>query len=193
MGHATMDRARAAQLPEGDVIRILLEQHARIRELFDEIKKAGGVHKQHLWDELRQLLAVHETAEEMILRPISRQAAGDVVVDARNREEAEANEVLAELEKLEPGTPDFERSFALFEQSINEHAEKEEHEEFPQVIADCDETERVDMGRMLRAAEAIAPTHPHPSTAGSTTAQWAAGPFASLVDRTKDAIKEAMR
>ena len=34
MGDAAEDRVSAAQLPEGDVIRILLEQHARIRELF---------------------------------------------------------------------------------------------------------------------------------------------------------------
>jgi hemerythrin superfamily protein len=193
MGHATMDRAKAAQLPEGDVIRILLEQHARIRELFDEIKGAGGVHKQHLWDELRQLLAVHETAEEMILRPVTRRVASEDVAKARNDEEAEANEVLAELEKLEPGSPDFERQFALFEQSVDQHAEKEEHEEFPQVLAECSETERENMGRMLKAAEATAPTHPHPSSAGSTTAQWVAGPFSSLADRAKDAIKDAMK
>jgi hemerythrin superfamily protein len=191
MGNATMDRAKAAQLPDGDVIRILLEQHARIRDLFEEIKRSGGSHKQQLWDELRQLLAVHETAEEMILRPISRQSAGDDVADARNREEAEANEVLAELEKLELDTPDFERKFALFEKSVDAHADKEEDEEFPRVLSDCSEQERVNMGRLLKAAEATAPTHAHPSTAGSTTAQWAVGPFASLVDRTKDAIKKA--
>lgn len=193
MSNATMERARAAQLPKGDVIGMLLEQHARIHDLFAEIKGAGGVHKQELWDELRQLLAVHETAEEMILRPATSRIAGDGVADARNKEESDANEVLAELEKLEPGSPDFERTFALFEQSVDEHAEKEEQEEFPRIIAECSEDERAGMGRLLQAAEATAPTHPHPSTAGSTTKQWAVGPFASLVDRTKDAIKDAMK
>jgi hypothetical protein len=48
------------------------------------------------------------------------------------------------------------------------------------------------MGTALKAAEAIAPTHPHPSTAGSPAAQWAVGPFASIVDRTKDALRKAM-
>ncbi|MGO4757026.1 hemerythrin domain-containing protein, partial [Streptomyces sp. 2MCAF27] len=48
------------------------------------------------------------------------------------------------------------------------------------------------MGTMLRAAEKIAPTHPHPSAAGSPAAQWSVGPFASLVDRTRDAINAAM-
>ena len=43
----------------------------------------------------------------------------------------------------------------------------------------------------VKAAEKTAPTHPHPSTAGSPAAQWAVGPFASLVDRARDAIKNA--
>jgi hypothetical protein len=48
----------------------------------------------------------------------------------------------------------------------------------------------VSLGRTLEAAEKIAPTHPHPSTAGSSTAQWTVGPFASLLDHARDAIKE---
>ena len=36
-GRAAEDRIKAAELPEGDVIRILLEQHARIRDLFSDV------------------------------------------------------------------------------------------------------------------------------------------------------------
>ena len=192
MGHAGSERIRAAELPEGDVIRILLEQHARVRELFTELKGSAGKAKQELFDELRGLLAVHETAEEMVLRPTSRRVAGESVVDARNHEEAEASKVLAALEKLDVGTPDFDKELAAFEKAVSDHADLEEQQEFPSVLAECDETERAVMGRMLRAAEAVGPTHPHPSTAGSPAAQWVAGPFASLVDRTKDAIRKAI-
>ncbi|MGN6132547.1 MAG: hemerythrin domain-containing protein [Nocardioidaceae bacterium] len=191
MGDATEDRAKAAELPEGDVIRILLEQHARVRELFSEIKTAEGEHKQHVFDELRALLAVHETAEEMVLRPVSKDAAGESVVDARMHEESEANEVLKTLEKMDVSSADFDTRIAEFEKAVDAHAEKEESEEFPHILAQCDEQKRASMGRQLKAAESIAPTHPHPSAAGSTGAQYAAGPFASLVDRTRDAIKGA--
>ena len=104
MGDATEDRAKAAELPEGDVIRVLLEQHARVRELFADVRSAEGEHKQHAFDELRALLPVHETAEEMVLRPISTSVAGDKVADARHEEEAEANQVLQELEGLDCGS-----------------------------------------------------------------------------------------
>ena len=191
MGDAAKDRAKAEQLPEGDVIRILLEQHARVRDLFADVKSSSGEHKQQAFDELRALLAVHETAEEMVLRPVSEHIAGRAVADARNHEEAAANKVLAELEDLDCSSAEFDQLLATFEKAVSEHAEKEESEEFPAVLAACDEDRRAKLGMRIKAAESIAPTHPHPSAAGSTTAQYAAGPFASLVDRTRDAIKSA--
>jgi hemerythrin superfamily protein len=193
MGDAAEDRAKAADLPEGDVIRVLLEQHSRIRELFSEVLSMDGEHKKHAFDDLRALLAVHETAEEMVLRPVTKETAGQAVVDARNQEEAEANKVLAELEKLDVDSPDFDEKLKTFEKAVDDHAEAEEHEEFPTVLESCDEDRRKKMGTHLRAAEGIAPTHPHPSTAGSTAAQYAVGPIASLIDRTRDAITAAMR
>ncbi len=187
MGDAAEDRAKAQQLPEGDVIRILLEQHARIRELFADVKGADGEHKQHAFDELRALLAVHETAEEMVLRPITKDLA-DKVAEARNQEESEANEVLKELEKLDVSSPDFSEKLESFEKAVSDHAEAEESEEFPKILSSCDESRRRAMGSQIKAAESVAPTHPHPSSAGSPAAQYAVGPFASLVDRTRDAI-----
>lgn len=192
MGDASEDLAEATDLPEGDVIRVLLEQHARIRELFDHVFAAEGEHKQHTFDELRALLAVHETAEEMVLRPISLDAAGTGVVEARNREEAEANEVLKELEDMKVDDPDFDQRLASFQHAVVQHAENEEREEFPAILTHCDAARRAQMGKQILAAESVAPTHPHPSTAGSTVAQWAVGPFASVVDRTRDAIKNAL-
>lgn len=188
MSHATEDLARAAELPEDDVVGILLRQHARIRELFEDVSSAEGDHKQQAFDELRALLAVHETAEEMVLRPVSRKAAGDSVAEERNHEEQEANKVLLELEKLDVASAEFDQQLASFEQDVLHHAESEENAEFPRILAECEEEKRASMGKQVRRAESIAPTHPHPSTAGSTAAQWAVGPFASLVDRTRDAL-----
>jgi hemerythrin superfamily protein len=191
MGDAAEDRRKAAQLPEGDVVRVLLEQHARIRDLFAEVKSETGDHKKHAFDELRGLLAVHETAEEMVLRPATKSAGGDrgsEVAEARNHEESEANEVLKNLESLDVESAEFDEKLAEFEKAVDDHAEAEESEEFPLILESCDEDDRQSMGKRMLAAEKIAPTHPHPSTAGSTTKQFAVGPIASLVDRTRDAV-----
>jgi hypothetical protein len=88
---------------------------------------------------------------------------------------------------------EFDRMFADFERAVLDHASREEQDEFPLVRAREGQDTLLALGRTLRAAERIAPTHPHPSTAGSPAAQWAVGPFASLVDRSLDALKNAVR
>lgn len=190
MTPAEEDRAKAATLPEGDVIRVLLEQHARIHELFAAIKTASGERKQELFDELRELLAVHEVGEEMVLRPVTRETAGASVVDARLKEESDATHTLADLEKMDVSTPEFDQALATFEQAVATHAEREEIEEFPTLQTGRDARERFDLGAKLLAAEKRAPTHPHPMAAGSPNAVKAVGPFAALIDKARDSFKD---
>lgn len=189
MSTAEQERVQAAQLPDDDVVAILLRQHARIRDLFMEVKITEGDHKQQVFDELRALLAVHETGEEMVLRPVSRETAGSDVAEARNREEKKLNQMLAELEKMNVHTAEFDARLVDFEKSVIDHAEHEEREEFPALRPARFEEDLVRMGKRLRAAERFAPTHPHPAVAGSPKEQWMVGPFASIVDRVKDAVK----
>lgn len=188
MDHSSGGPAQSVELHENDVIRVLLQQHARIRELFADVKASTGQHKEHAFDELRALLAVHETAEEMVLRPVSSETAGEQVADARNREEKAATKLLAKLEDLDCASDEFDKLLATLEIAVLQHAQSEEAEEFPTILASCDDEQRQKLGRQVLTTEKLAPTHAHPSTAGSPTAQWLVGPFASIVDRTRDAL-----
>jgi hypothetical protein len=184
---ADVERAQAAQLPDDDVVGILLTQHARIRDLFAEVRTTAGEQQKHAFDELRALLAVHEAAEELVMRPVTIKADRKMAL-ARNHEESEGTRALAALEKMDMRSPEFDRVLAEFEQAVSEHARHEEDEEFPRVRAARSEDQLVGMGRRLRTAEVFAPTHPHPSTAGSPLARWAVSPIAAIIDRTRDAI-----
>jgi len=188
MGDAAEDRAKAAQLPEGDVIRLLLEQHAEVRDLFAEVKEAPAAERQEPFDRLRALLAVHETAEELVLRPQADDSGWKDVATERNQEEAEANKVLAALEDLDTASEGFLAELQEFEKAVDAHAEAEETEEFPKVLEALDEDERRKLGSRLQAVQKLGPTHPHPAAAGSTTAVALTGPFAAMVDRVKDAL-----
>lgn len=192
MSTITEERRLAATLPEGDVIAVLLEQHARIRELFDEIERTYDTgERTRVFDELRRLLAVHEAAEEMVLRPVSRRVAADGVVEARNREESDAARVLQALEQLDVTDPQWEPGVHALRQEVEEHADAEEREEFNAVIDRVGDAERRALGLTLQAVEKVAPTHPHPEVAGSSTAQLVAGPFASMLDRAKDLFSKS--
>ncbi|MEX5634244.1 hemerythrin domain-containing protein [Parafrankia sp. FMc2] len=192
MSEAEVERARAAQLPDDDVVGVLLRQHARVRDLFADIQSTTGEHRKQAFDELRALLAVHETAEEMVLRPVTAEA-DRTVAEARNREEDEAAQVLRVLEKMDVDSAEFDRRLAEFEKAVSDHAEHEESEEFPRIRAARTEDQLEHMGRRLRTVEKIAPTHPHPFTAGSPAAQWTIGPVASIIDRVLDAVRSSHR
>ncbi|MFG2371797.1 hemerythrin domain-containing protein [Streptomyces sp. NPDC048504] len=189
MGTAQGERAAAAQLPEGDIVALLLEQHARIRELFTEVRNSQGETRKAAFDGLRALLAVHEAAEELVVRPAAKKTAGDEEADARNHEEAEAAKVLKQLEGMDVSSPDFERLVAEFEQAVSEHADHEEAEEFPALVAQCSLEQRRGMGQRLSRVEHLAPTHPHPGAAGKPAMLALTGPFAAMMDKARDAMR----
>ncbi|WP_328471563.1 hemerythrin domain-containing protein [Streptomyces sp. NBC_00448] len=178
----------AVQLPEGDVVTLLLEQHTRIRSLFGEVTAARGEERKHAFDELRALLAIHEAAEELVVRPVAKKTAGQQEADARNAEEKEASAVLKKLEGMDVSSPEFEATLAEFEQAVGDHAAHEEREEFPAIVAECSVDQRQSMGTRLRRAERLAPSHPHPGAAGSPAALKLTGPFAAMMDKARDAI-----
>lgn len=173
-------------------IEILLTQHNQIKQLFTLVENTQGEERQREFDHLRALLAVHETAEEEVVRPMTRSAVpnGDSVADARMREENEAKEVLAKLEKLGCDSAEFLPKFREFKKSVLAHAEHEEHEEFPGLRASKTPDELRKMGKRIKIAERMAPTHPHPS-AKSTTANYLVGPFAAMLDRVRDQMKSS--
>jgi hemerythrin superfamily protein len=145
-----------------DVVSVLVAQHGMIKDLFAEVKSREGDVKQRAFDVLRELLAVHEAAEEVIVRPAARDTAGEAETNARNQEEAEATKVLAELEKRDVDLPEFDLLFSKLERMVLDHAEHEEQEEFPALRAGRTEDELRTMAHRLQEAEETAPTHPHP-------------------------------
>lgn len=178
---------------EKDVISLLRDQHQRIRGLFDDVSGASTTEsKQVLFDELRRLLAVHETAEEMVTHPRARMAEGNAVVDSLLAEEHEAKEMLADLDGMDVSDAGFVAKLATLRTAVLAHAEHEELEEFPLLRRDNDEQSLELMAKAVRAAEAIAPTHPHPRAGESLTTNAALGPIASVVDRTRDAVRAVL-
>lgn len=171
-----------------DVVVLLREQHERIKQLIGRVEAAAPAERGARFDELRTMLAMHETAEELVVRPVTSTLVAQDVTSARNAEEKEASAQLAALEKLDADSLEFEQSFARFAPAVLRHAMNEESLEFPHLLTAKNAQERSRMGKALRAAEAMAPTRPHPSAAGSPGAQLVTGPFASMVDRIRDAM-----
>jgi hemerythrin superfamily protein len=178
-----------------DVVDFLKHQHNQIKDTFDEVLHASDPKaRETAFVELRQLLAVHETAEEMVVHPRVRHevADGDSIVDARLQEEHAAKQQLSALEKMDIASKEFLVELAKFRDAVVEHAEREETEEFSRLQAELDGDDLKRMAAAVQAAEAIAPTRPHPGVE-SAVLNFAVGPFASLLDRARDAISSAIK
>ncbi|WP_018656087.1 hemerythrin domain-containing protein [Actinomadura flavalba] len=177
-------------MSENDVIDLLTRRHAEIQDAFTDVQSSTGGDRQRAFDRLRRLLAVHETAEEEVVHPYARRVADDgkATVDARLAEERSAKEILAALDALGPDGPGFMERLHELRAAVTEHARHEEDEEFPRLRAATTPEERRALAAAVRAAEATAPTRPHPGVE-SGVANLVAGPVASVIDRTKDALR----
>ncbi|MBC6461203.1 hemerythrin domain-containing protein [Actinomadura sp. HBU206391] len=177
-----------------DVIDLLLRQHAQIRDLFLLVTTSTGTERREAFDRLVRLLAVHETAEEQIVHPMSRRslAGGDGVVLDRLHEEEMSKALLSELDRMPTDDPRFVPLLNHLRVDVLTHARAEERLEFGRLHEDLGDAERKGLAVALRAAEAIAPTHPHPGVEGAIE-NLLLGPALALADRLRDLIKEAMR
>jgi hemerythrin superfamily protein len=178
------------QQRQQDVVDLLLEQHSQVKSLFRQLAGAEGVQKRELFEDLVRMLAVHESAEEQVVHPMARRDAGDDVVEARLHEESEAKDALAQLYDMGVDHPEFDTRMAAFAQAVLDHAEHEEHDEFPYLRQNIPAEQLSRMAGAVRAAEAIAPTRPHPAAGESAIANMMAGPPAAVFDRMRDAVRD---
>jgi hemerythrin superfamily protein len=186
-----MTEGREDQADAGDVVEFLLEQHRRVRRLLTDVLETTGQERQYNFDEAREMLARHETGEEMIVHPLTRHVPnGDAVADARMAEENKAKDSLADLEDMDVDSEEFVAGFTRFRQMVLDHAEAEERGEFPLLRRNADPDELVKARDRVKRAEKMAPTHPHPS-ARTTTANYVVGPFAAMLDRARDALSRS--
>ena len=177
------------------VTELLRRQHEEVKTMFSEFENATGENRNEVFDCLRMTLAVHETAEEEVVHPAVRRMGDDAeqAVKARLAEESEAKQVLSDLEKLGPDGDGFDAKFAEFRKAVLAHAEAEETEVFPRLEAEKDQATLQKMAAMLRAAEAMAPTHPHPHGPESAIGNMVVGPVVAVIDQVRDAIKAATK
>lgn len=179
------------EMPQPDVVDLLVEQHYRIRDLMADVLATTGEARRTAFRELVRLLSVHETAEEEVVHPVARHevAAGDAIVDDRLGEERSAKEVLQQLDGMDPDDEErFLPLFAAMREAVLTHAVSEQRYEFSRLRQHLGDEQRVMMRGLVAAAEKAAPTHPHPGVE-SATANIVVGTPAAIMDRARDAIR----
>lgn len=176
-----------------DVIALLEDQHQEIRRLFGAVERAKGDERRDAFRDLVRLLSVHETAEEELVHPeVRRQQGGRPIVEARLGEEHRAKELLSTLDEMGPDAEGFDTLLLQLRDDVLAHAEHEEVSEFPLLRQNCGAKRLEAMADTVRAAEAVAPTRPHPG-ADSAAKNMLLGPPVALMDRVRDAIRSVLK
>src|SRR5689334_419063 len=165
-----------------------------MREMFTVLR--GGVAGEQQEETVRQLtveVIKHAVAEEVHLYPLLRKVFpnGNEVADHEIEEHSEVEELLKQLEKMEPTDPEYQATLNRVMDALEHHARDEETNVFPELRSKLPKSELMELGNKIRSTKKIAPTHPHP--AAPDTAPWnkLAGPMAGLVDRARDAFTNA--
>ncbi|MEN8822424.1 MAG: hypothetical protein ABF271_15105, partial [Abyssibacter sp.] len=87
--------------------------------------------------------------------------------------------------------PDFDSLISRLRDDVIQHAEAEEHTEFPKIEQSVSPDKLESLASIYRAAEATAPTRPHPNGPTSAAGNLALGPLVAIADRARDAIRQA--
>jgi hemerythrin superfamily protein len=173
-----------------DVVTYLKQQHKQVKAMLTKVLESTGKKREAAFGDLRRMLAIHETAEEEIVHPAARSLpGGDAEVAARLKEENGAKKALIVLEKLDVDSAEFETKFRALQADVLAHAESEEKLEFDRLGSKLDPAQLKRMKKAVELAESVAPTHVHPGME-SAAANFLAGPFVAMVDRTRDALSD---
>lgn len=174
-----------------NAIDLLKHDHQTVDRLFDDFQIASGDdRKQDIVKEITRELSVHAAVEELLVYPAVRANLGSEQADHAVEEHQEVKRLLADLEKLEPSQAEFEEKMTMLISSVRDHVKEEENQIFPNLQREV-KTERLEqMGELAERMKGLLPTHPHPMVPGTATAQFLAGPLASIADRVRDFVEE---
>jgi hemerythrin superfamily protein len=174
------------------VVTHVRRQHETIRRLFDAVSDASPSQRAAAFQPLVRLLAVHETAEEMVVYPALMLAGADAraVVRERKAEEDQAKRKLAELEGMDAGSRPFLTALDSLREMVLDHVDAEEREVLPLLEEHRASYELRLMDAGFVMAQMVAPTHAHRFAPESATGNLLLGPAVAIVDRVRDLLAD---
>jgi hemerythrin-like domain-containing protein len=151
--------SQRSEQPE-DAIALLMDDHRRVKELFEEFRKFQYFSKndfddlkQELMDAVCAELKIHTQIEEELFYPAAREALDDEdLMNEAEVEHAGVKDLIEQIEDGEAADPMTCARFMVLSEYIDHHI-KEEHEEmFPKLRKTPLDT--IDLGRKMKARKA---------------------------------------
>jgi hypothetical protein len=173
-----------------EAIDLLVGQHNMInRQFVLTLGESTYAERERAFLQLRQLLAVHETAEQRVIHPTARLhlVRSDEIIDARLSEERIIKEALGKLESLDIISAEFVDRLRRLHTAVLLHAAREEAEELARLRGDLDDAGLQRVRRAAVIGEAIVSDRRIPD-AESPAANLMVGSFAMMLDWASDVL-----
>ena len=134
MARADVDKpAKPADLV-ADAVDLLTRDHRLVEELFAAFAAAAPQQLDPLARRACKLLRIHAQIEEELFYPVARRALpDDGLIDAAEREHAEARQAIALVESLTSERSEFKPAIEALTQTVERHVREEESKVFPKL------------------------------------------------------------
>jgi hemerythrin superfamily protein len=141
----------AISLPAMDVLTFLKDEHDEVKQVFGKLEKAKGTQAQQLWDQLREMLTLHETMEETFFYPRLKEKSATEDIVLESYEEHHVMDVLiGEISQFSPSDEQWEPKIKVLKENTEHHIEEEEGELFPKVRKIWDTGVRTEVGKLMQ-------------------------------------------
>ncbi len=115
------------------VVEMLKEDHAKVKELFEEFESADSQEQAEIAATVIFELEIHAELEEKLIYPAIREAIDDSDMMNEAVEEHHLVHVLiTELKKMKPKDEKFHAKFTVLSELVKHHIEEEEEEMLPE-------------------------------------------------------------
>ena len=134
-----------------DVLTFLKQEHDDVKEVFAKVEKAKGKQAQSLFEQLRDMLSLHETMEETFFYPRLKQdkRAKDLILESYEEHHV-LDVLLGEISQLGPSDEQWAAKIKVLQENTAHHIEEDEGERFPKVRKIWDADIRNDVGQLMQ-------------------------------------------
>jgi hemerythrin-like domain-containing protein len=172
-----------------DVTEILSRQHREVESLFEQFDAAASDDQRGaLARAIVENLSEHAALEEMTVYPEIEHDVGDDAADALRDEHQQLKEVLAVIDSLAPGDPEFIGHMHEARHLVQQHVDEEENAVFPRFRQSVSQEKLDSLGDKVESQWSSAPTHPHPNAPNTPPVNKITGPAVGLFDKARDAM-----
>jgi hemerythrin superfamily protein len=174
-----------------DLIEHLTSEHRQVEQMWSELQQAHASRasgQEELGREIVKALSQHDALELQLLYP-ALERVGDAGMSEHGKEEhAEIRRLLDDVDGKDPADEGIFGVFTEIMADVDAHVADEEASMFPRLRAGLSAEELLDLGRRSEKAEALAPTHPHPTTPDGKVGATVVGGMAGMVDKARDKV-----